>query len=165
MYFIVGLPGETDDDLTAIGTLVERALDIVRSHGRERGRMGTLHAGFNLLIPKPYTPYSKTAMLDRREARRRLDLVFGRLAGLPNLKVDRPSYRESIWQGLLSRGDFSTFRAVERVANGDALSQVLRDEKRLVQESALNAVEGAPVWRFISSAPRPSPAPGTPPNR
>ena len=165
MYFIVGLPGETDDDLTAIGTLVERALDIVRSHGRERGRMGTLHAGFNLLIPKPYTPYSKTAMLDRREARRRLELVFGRLAGLPNLKVDRPSYRESIWQGLLSRGDFSTFRAVERVANGDALSQVLRDEKRLVQESALNAVEGAPVWRFISSAPRPSPAPGTPPNR
>ncbi len=165
MYFIVGLPGETDDDLLAIGTLVENALKIVRSHGRNRGRMGTLHAGFNLLIPKPYTPYSRTAMLERGEARRRLELVFGRLAGLPNLKIDRPSYRESIWQGLLSRGDVNTFRAVERIADGDGLSHVLRDEKRLVRTTALDPVEGEPVWQFISSAPRPSPAPDFKPKR
>ena len=163
MYFIVGLPGETDDDLLAIADLVESALHIVRSGGRTRGSMGTVHAGFNLLIPKPYTPYSKTAMLDRTEARRRLELIFHRLAGLPNLKIDRPSYRESIWQGLLSRGDVTTFRAVERVADGDGLSRVLRDEKRLVDEAALSAAEGEPVWQFISSAPRPRPSPSLDP--
>jgi len=115
--------------------------------------MGTLHAGFNVLIPKPYTPYSRSSMLDRGEARRRLDLVFSRLKGLPNLKLDRPSHRESIWQGCLSRGGIEVYEMLEMVANGRSLSEVLRARKHIVERVALGSIEGDPVWRFISSAP------------
>jgi radical SAM superfamily enzyme YgiQ (UPF0313 family) len=153
MYFIVGLPGETDDDLAAICRLVRDSLGIVRAYGRDRGRMGTLHVGFNLLVPKPYTPYSTSAMLPRSEARRRLKLVFDGLKGLPNLRIDRPSYRESVWQGCLSRGGVEVFGMVTEVADGHTLSRVLRDHGDLVDGAALSPVEGRPGWSFISSAP------------
>ena len=153
MYFIVGLPDETDDDLVAIADLVRESLGILRAYGRARGRMGNLHVGLNLLVPKPYTPYSRSPMLDRDEARKRLELVLGRLKGLPNLRIDRPSYRESIWQGCLSRGGVEVFEMVEKVADGRPLSQVLRANRPIVKTVALPAVEDEPVWRFISSAP------------
>ncbi len=153
MYFIFGLPGETDSDLEAISELVERSLAIVRRYGRQRGRMGSLHAGFNLLVPKPYTPYSRAAMLGRAEAARRVGIVFDRIGKLPNLKVNRPSYRESVWQGCLSRGDIRLFETLETVADGGNLSTVLRGMSGVVSEVALSPIVGDPVWQFISSAP------------
>jgi radical SAM superfamily enzyme YgiQ (UPF0313 family) len=153
MYFIIGLPDETDRDLEAIVDLVRRAHAIHRSYGSGRGRMGRLQVGINLLVPKPYTPFSRVPMLTRREASRRLDLVRHGLSGLPNLTIDRPSYRESIWQGCLSRGDARVLASLESLADGAGLSSVLRDSVELVDELALSAVEGSPVWQFVSSAP------------
>jgi radical SAM superfamily enzyme YgiQ (UPF0313 family) len=153
MYFIIGLPDETDEDLVAIAELVTESLEILRGYGRDRGRMGNLHAGFNLLIPKPYTPYSRSPMLDRREARRRLGVVLDRVKGLPNLRIDRPSYRESVWQGCLSRGGVDVFAMISAVADGQPLGQVLRRYAATVDRVALPAVTGEPVWRFITSAP------------
>jgi radical SAM superfamily enzyme YgiQ (UPF0313 family) len=153
MYFIIGLPGETDDDLEAIGELVRRTLAVLRNHGARRGRMGRLHAGFSLLVPKPYTPYSRVPMLPRSEAARRIALVHRGIEGLPNLRIDRPSYREAIWQGCLSRGDVRLTDALEALADGDSLSQTLRRSAAMVEELALSEVTGSPVWQFVSSAP------------
>ena len=40
MYFIIGLPDETDDDLLAIAELVTESLEILRGYGRDRGQTG-----------------------------------------------------------------------------------------------------------------------------
>jgi radical SAM superfamily enzyme YgiQ (UPF0313 family) len=153
MYFIIGLPGETDNDLDGIAKLVREVQKLMVTYGRERGRVGTLHAGFNVLVPKPYTPYAREQMLDRTEARRRLKLVEAGLAGAGNLKIDRPAYREALWQAYLSRGDCSAFAAVERAASGASLGELLAVYRDQVNDSALGRVEGDPVWQFISSAP------------
>jgi radical SAM superfamily enzyme YgiQ (UPF0313 family) len=160
MYFIVGLPDETDDDLVAISELVAESLKILRDSGRDRGRMGELHVGFNFLIPKPYTPYSRAPMLERREAKRRLSVVFEGMKGMPNLRIDRPSYRESVWQGCLSRGGVEVFEMIGDVADGRPLSHVLRSHSTIVERVALPAVTDTPVWRFISSAPSVPKPPG-----
>ena len=58
--------------------------------------MGILHAGFNVLVPKPYTPYAREAMLSRREARRRIAVVEHEISGVGNIRIDRPAYREAL---------------------------------------------------------------------
>ena len=152
-YFIVGLPGETDADLLGIADLLKRTQALMVGRGRDRGRVGTLHAGFNVLVPKPYTPYSREPMLTRNETRRRMRLIEKAVAGVPNIRLDRPAYRESQWQAFLSRGDCSTYRILEDAANGMSLSDLLSTHRDLVTGSVFNRVEGPPVWRFISSAP------------
>ena len=153
MYFIIGLPGETDDDVKGIADLLCEVQGMIVAHGRDRGRVGTLHAGFNVLVPKPYTPYAREPMLTRKESRRRLQLVLDGLAGVGNLRIDRPAYRESLWQAYLSRGDCSAYAALEKAASGCSLGELLGSHRREIDASALNAVEGDPVWQFVTSAP------------
>ena len=153
MYFIVGLPGETDDDLEAIGGLLRDTQAIMLSHGRARGRMGTLHAGCSVLVPKPYTPYSRAPVLSQPEYRRRISLIERELKPIDNLKFDRPSYREALWQAILSRGGASTFELIEELADHRSLGRLLSEHKKTVVRGAMETVEGDPPWRFISSAP------------
>jgi len=153
MYFIVGLPGETDADLLGIADLLKRTQAVMVGRGRDRGRVGTLHAGFNVLVPKPYTPYSREAMLTRNETRRRMRLIEKAVAGVPNLRLDRPAYREAQWQAFLSRGDCSAFEILEGAASGMSLGEILSTHRDRVAASVFQRVEGTPVWQFISSAP------------
>jgi len=158
MYFIIGLPDETDDDLRAIGTLLRDTRAIMLEYGRRRGRMGTLHAGCSVLVPKPYTPYSKAAVLTKSDYRRRLNLVEGELKSIDNLKFDRPSYREALWQAILSRGDTSTYALIEQLADHGRLGRLLTEHKDTVVRDAFEAIDGTPIWRFIGSAPMKPPA-------
>lgn len=153
MYFIVGLPGEDDKDLLGICDLLRNTADIVRRRGRERGRLGSVHAGFNILVPKPYTPYQNEPMLTAQEARRRLALLWNELQGTDNLRLARPSYRESIWQGFLSRGDCRAFQALETMASGEPLSGILKIHRAEIEAATLSRPAPRPPWRFISSAP------------
>ena len=153
MYFIIGLPGETDEDLVAIGELLSASQAIMLRHGRSRGKMGTLHAGCSVLVPKPYTPYSKAAVLTKSEYRRRLGVVEGSLKSVDNLKFDRPSYREALWQAILSRGDAQTFELIAELADHGRLGRLLTEHRTTAVRRALAAVEGDPVWSFIGSAP------------
>jgi radical SAM superfamily enzyme YgiQ (UPF0313 family) len=153
MYFIVGLPGETDDDVVGIADLLKEVQKIMVGRGRERGRVGSLHAGFNVLVPKPYTPYAREAMLTRTESRRRLRLIEDALVGVGNIRVERPAYREALWQAYLSRGDCSSFAAIETAASGCSLGEIIAGYREEIEASALDRVEGAPVWQFITSAP------------
>ena len=160
MYFIIGLPGESDGDLEAIGDLLRATHAIMLRHGRRRGRMGTLHVGCSVLVPKPYTPYSKAPVISRPEYRRRLAIIEKQLKPIDNLKFDRPSYREALWQAILSRGDASTYELIDQLADHRSLGRLLTDHKHGEVRRALESVEGEPTWRFISSAPSAITQPG-----
>ncbi len=108
-----------------------------------------------MLVPKPYTPYSKAPVLSKSEYRRRLALIEKQLRPIDNLKFDRPSYREALWQAILSRGDSTTFDLLEELADHGSLGRLLTEHKHTAVRNALEPVEGDPVWRFISSAPTP----------
>jgi len=154
MYCIIGLPDETDDDVIAIAELLRQTREIMLRYARPRGTIGTLHAGCSILVPKPYTPFSRAPVLDRREYRRRLALLERHLRPLDNVVFDRPSYREAVWQTILSRGDAATFDLIARLADHGRLGRLLVEERDAAVAAALRPVEGPPLWRFISSAPR-----------
>src|SRR6476620_5195501 len=64
LYYMIGLPTETDDDLASIRDLTAELRDIMVSHARPRGRLGRIVASVNPLIPKPGTAYQWLPMED-----------------------------------------------------------------------------------------------------
>jgi hypothetical protein len=85
-------------------------------------------------------------------------VVEAALSGVGNLKIDRPAYREAVWQAYLSRGDCSTYAAIERAASGASLGELLAAYREEIAISTLGQVNGDAVWQFITSAPSPSSA-------
>ncbi len=77
LYFMMGLPTETDDDIRAIGRLAEKVLAI----GREivpKGRRGSLSASISVavFVPKAHTPFQWCGQLPIEEVRRRQALLL-----------------------------------------------------------------------------------------
>jgi radical SAM superfamily enzyme YgiQ (UPF0313 family) len=158
MYFIIGLPDETEIDLEGVGDLVCEVREVMVRHGRARGSVGILSAGFNVLVPKPYTPYAREAMISRRETRRRMAVIEHRLKGIGGVRIERPAYRESLWQAYLSRGDTTAFEALEGASTATSLGGILSDYHEAVERVALHSVDGDPLWQFVSAAPTPRPS-------
>src|SRR5687767_6781577 len=57
LYYMIGLPTETDDDLVAIRELTLQIRDIMLKHAKGKGHIGRVIASVNPLVPKPSTAY------------------------------------------------------------------------------------------------------------
>jgi radical SAM-linked protein len=125
LYFMLGLPGETEEDVAAIGELASRAA----RQGRARGKRPLVHASLGLFVPKPHTPFQWEAQLDLEAAKARLDQAKRGITD-PKVKSKWNSPQQSVLEGVLSRGDRRVGRALElAVAKGcrfDGWSDQLR---------------------------------------
>ena len=68
LYFMVGLPGETDEDLLAIASLADAISSLM-------GKKRTVTAALSPFIPKPHTPFQWCSQPDSSEMWRRINLV------------------------------------------------------------------------------------------
>jgi radical SAM superfamily enzyme YgiQ (UPF0313 family) len=105
LYFMIGLPTETDTDLRAIRTLTDGIRHRMLASSRPRGTLGRIVASVNPLIPKPGTTYqwlpmTRADVIDEKIARLR-ELT----SGIDNVYFNIKSERHSYYQGLLSLGD------------------------------------------------------------
>ena len=117
LYYMIGLPTETDDDLVAIRDLTSEMRDIMLKHGRPRGRLGRIVGSVNPLIPKPGTAYQRLPMEDPAITDAKGKRLRQMLSGLDNVYFNIKSERHSYYQALLSLGDrrvASTIEAAER---------------------------------------------------
>jgi radical SAM superfamily enzyme YgiQ (UPF0313 family) len=113
LYFMIGLPTETDEDLVAIRDLTLQLRDIMLSHGRGRGQLGRLVGSVNPLVPKPGTAYQWLAMEDDRSIDRKIKRLRALMAGIDNVYFNIKSERHSFYQALLSLGDRRVAPAIE----------------------------------------------------
>jgi radical SAM family uncharacterized protein len=117
LYFMVGLPTETDEDVLAIADLAKRVIETGREvSGRRDIRCTVSIGGF---VPKPHTPFQWAAQLGAEE-------TDARLAKLGAAIRSNKSYAKAIGfryhdgkpgiiEGLLSRGDRRVGRVIEAV--------------------------------------------------
>lgn len=105
LYFIIGLPGETDGDLEEMIRLIETIRERVIERGRANKRLGEITVSVNPFIPKPFTPFQWCGMEPLPSLERKVRLLETRLKRLSNVKLKVESLRESYLQALLSRGD------------------------------------------------------------
>ena len=113
LYFMIGLPTETDDDLVAIRDLTLQLRDIMLRHQRGRGQLGRIVGSVNPLVPKPGTTYQWLPMEDDRSIDRKIKRVRSLMGGIDNVYFNIKSERHSFYQALLSLGDRRVADAIE----------------------------------------------------
>jgi radical SAM superfamily enzyme YgiQ (UPF0313 family) len=113
LYFMIGLPTETDEDLVAIRDLTLQLRETMLKHARGRGRVGRIVASVNPLVPKPGTAYQWLPMEDDRSVERKIAMMRNLVAGIDNVYFTIKSERHSLYQALLSLGDRRVAPAIE----------------------------------------------------
>lgn len=117
-YFMVGLPTETDEDAEAVVEFVSNAREVFLKASRPLGRIGRIGVQLNPFIPKPWTPFQWAGMTGLQTLRRRLRMIHNALKRLPNVVVRAESVRESLVQGMISRGDRRISHVLMNGTNG-----------------------------------------------
>jgi len=107
LYFMVGLPGETDEDVEAGAGLVKKVLKEGATH------ITVSACGF---IPKPGTPFEREEMAPRKVIRQRLERMRVLLAGERRVEMAFESPNLSFLQGIISRGDRRLGKVLGRLA-------------------------------------------------
>jgi radical SAM superfamily enzyme YgiQ (UPF0313 family) len=105
LYFMIGLPTETDEDLVAMRDLTLEIRERMMKHARQRGHLGRIVGSVNPLIPKPGTAYQRLPMEDPVLTDKKARRLKALLAGLDNVYFNIKSERHSYYQALLSLGD------------------------------------------------------------
>jgi radical SAM superfamily enzyme YgiQ (UPF0313 family) len=113
LYFMIGLPTETDDDLVAIRDLTLQLRDRMMAHARGRGQVGRIVGSVNPLVPKPGTAYQWLPMEDDGSIERKIKRLRSLTAGIDNVYFNIKSERHSFYQALLSLGDRRVAPAIE----------------------------------------------------
>ena len=113
LYYMIGLPTETDDDLVGIHDLTVGMREAMMRHAREKGRVGRIVGSVNPLIPKPGTAYQWLPMEDPAVTERKSKRLRQLLAGIDNVYFNIKSERHSYYQALLSLGDRRVAPAIE----------------------------------------------------
>ncbi len=105
LYYMIGLPTETDDDLVAIRDLTVSLRETMLRHARGRGTVGRIVASVNPLVPKPGTAYQWMAIEAPEATERKMRRLRQLVASLDNVHFSIKSERNSFYQALLSLGD------------------------------------------------------------
>lgn len=113
LYYMIGIPTETDDDLVAIRDLTLQLREIMLKHARTRGHVGRIVGSVNPLVPKPGTAYQWLPMEDDRSIERKIARMRSLTAGIDNVYFNIKSERHSFYQALLSLGDRRVAPAIE----------------------------------------------------
>jgi radical SAM superfamily enzyme YgiQ (UPF0313 family) len=113
LYYMIGIPTETDDDLVAIRDQALALRDIMLKHARGRGQIGRIVASVNPLVPKPGTAYQWLPMEDDASIDRKIKRMRSLTADIENVYFNIKSERHSFYQALLSLGDRRVAPAIE----------------------------------------------------
>lgn len=105
LYFLIGLPTETDEDIEGIVRLAKRIKKEVLVMTKEAGRIGTITLSINPFIPKPWTPFQWSPMEEVKSLNSKLSRIKDSLKKEGNMEVIHENPKESYLQALLSRGD------------------------------------------------------------
>ena len=113
LYYMLGIPTETDEDLVAIRDQTLALREIMMRHARPRGQVGRIVGSVNPLVPKPGTAYQWLPMEQEAIIERKLKRLRTLMAGIDNVYFTMKSERHSFYQALLSLGDRRVAGAIE----------------------------------------------------
>ena len=114
LYFMMGLPTETDEDVVGIARMAERVLEIGREVVGRGPKSGvSVSISVAVLVPKAFTPFQWCGQLDPEEVRRRQQLLLHEIRD----RAIRVSYHDadvSLVEGALSKMGRAGFALVRR---------------------------------------------------
>jgi radical SAM-linked protein len=114
LYFMVGLPGESDTDVEALVKLARKSRDILCSSPKK-----PLHISVSVFSPKPHTGFQRAELIESEDIIRRIRMIKRGL-GSPNFKISIHQHEMSKVETLLARGDRRLGKVIERVFKSGA---------------------------------------------
>ncbi len=155
LYFMIGLPTETPEDVDAIVILCRKIKDGFLESSRAIGHIGSITVSINAFIPKPFTPFQWAAM-DRKDVlKKKFETVLRGLKSVPNMRVEVNNFKESIISAMLSKGDRRFSALLMRAAkNRGNWRKTLREMPQLPLSSCIyreRCVEEPLPWDHIDN--------------
>ena len=111
LYFLMGLPTETDDDLRGIVALARNCVEIGRRHQRNV----TVTASVGGFVPKPQTPFQWFGQNTTAELRRKVGILKDEARGVRGLTLRWHDPEATTAEGIVSRGDRRMGAVIEHV--------------------------------------------------
>ncbi|MBN1551161.1 radical SAM protein [bacterium] len=118
LYFMIGLPGETIEDIEAIPRLSKRLYHLLISKHRQKTRIPKLVLSVSCFVPKPHSPFERAPMLDEKQLQVRLKILESMLRKIPNLQWTHDIPKWAIIQGLIARGDRRIAQLIKKAGEG-----------------------------------------------
>lgn len=109
LYFMIGLPEETEEDVLATVELIKEVERIAVSY---RGQK--LNISISPFSPKPHTPFELEPQLESAEVRRRLSLLKMNLRGHRMVNIETRAPEIAMVETAIARSDRRGARAIER---------------------------------------------------
>jgi radical SAM family uncharacterized protein len=101
LYFMIGLPTETDEDVTAIVDLVRQVAQIGYQH---HGRKANVSVTISTLVPKPHTPFQWQPLIDEQTLGQRQKILREGLRAR-NIHLSYHDVRTTLLEAIIARGD------------------------------------------------------------
>ena len=110
LYFMIGLPTETDEDVLAIARLAQK---VQWKYKEITGHMGAqVTVSVSNFVPKPYTPFQWVGQNTKEKFDRKHMLLKHAFASLKNIHYQYHDSRTSLMEGVLARGDRRLGKAI-----------------------------------------------------
>jgi radical SAM superfamily enzyme YgiQ (UPF0313 family) len=143
LYFMIGLPTETDEDIRGIGALVDKVYEVARDN-TPKDQRGGLKIGVSVstFVPKPHTPFQWEPQVELDEVRRRQQILR---ESMPHRGVDLSWHdpEVSFLEGALARGGRGVADVIEAAWRGGCVFDAWTEEFSLARW--LKAFEAAGI--------------------
>lgn len=118
LYFMLGLPGENEEDVKDIAHLCQKVAECYYDNIPKEERTGkiSLTASSSFFVPKPFTPFQWARMDREQEFLDKAHMVKDEVRAMTNQKSIRYTYHDayiSVLEGVLARGDRRVAQAIE----------------------------------------------------
>jgi len=145
LYFLTGLPTETDDDTLGIVELARRCVQVGKQH-TPRASVTASVGGF---VPKAHTPFQWFGQNTADELRRKIGLLRESAQKAKGVQLKWHDPRASVAEGLASRGDRRIGRVIERVWRDGGTFQEWSEFFRLDRWEDAMAAEGLSLDWYV----------------
>ena len=118
LYFMLGLPGETYDDIEEIAVLSDKiAAEYYTIPKEERNGRVQIVTSSSIFVPKPFTPFQWSPMNTKEQAGEKRDFLLGKIRGQHNSKSIKYNCHDadvSELEGVFARGDRRLCKVIEQ---------------------------------------------------
>jgi len=114
LYFMLGLPTETDEDVLGIAQIANDVLHCWRQHASNKNRGVKITVSTSCFVPKPHTPFQWEAQVSMEEYKRRVTLLRENMTAR-NVTYNWHDPETSVIEAVLSRGDRRVADVIEAV--------------------------------------------------
>jgi radical SAM family uncharacterized protein len=159
LYFMVGLPTETDEDVRGIGRLVSRVLEVARE-ATPPDRRGSIRVAVSVstFVPKAHTPFQWDAQLTVAEVRERQE-VLRRAMPRRGVELSWHDAEESFLEGALARGGREVADVIERAWQAGAVFDAWTEEFSFARWLDAFAASGVDAVRLAGERDADTPLP------